>query len=99
MYYASGGGGGYTSSAGANSLGGGKGTVGTNATANTGGGASGGGNQTLGVGGSGVVIIRYPSNYTATIPGGLTQSSGSPFTEGSYKISVFTAGTGNIQFN
>ena len=99
VYYASGGGGGYTGSAGANSLGGGKGTVGTNATANTGGGASGGGNQTLGVGGSGVVIIRYPSSYTATIPGGLTQSSGSPFTEGSYKISVFTAGTGNIQFN
>ena len=71
-------------------------------TANTGGGGGGasgeGSNSGGGAGGSGVVILRYPSSNTLNVGSGLTQSSGSPFTEGSDKISVFTAGTGNISF-
>ena len=50
-------------------------------------------------GGSGVVILRYPSLYTAAVPGGLTEATGSPFTEGTEKVSVFTGGTGNITFS
>ena len=75
------------------------------ATANTGGGgggASGEVNPSSGVGGSGgsgIVILRYPSSSILTAGVGLTQSSGSPFTEGSNKVSVFTAGTGNISFS
>ncbi len=75
------------------------------ATANTGGGgggASGEVNPSSGVGGSGgsgIVILRYPSSSILTAGAGLTQSSGSPFTEGSNKVSVFTAGTGNITFS
>jgi hypothetical protein len=45
------------------------------------------------------VILRYPSSHTVSVGAGITQSSGSPFTEGTDKVSVFTAGTGNIQFN
>ncbi len=71
-------------------------------TVNTGGAAGGAGaNVSTGskAGGSGVVILRYPSSFTLTAGAGLTQSSGSPFTEGSDKISVFTAGTGTITFS
>ena len=50
-------------------------------------------------GGSGVVILRYPDNYTITVGSGISQASGSPFTEGSNKVSVFTGGTGNISFS
>ena len=50
-----------------------------------------------GTGGSGVVIMRYPSSYTCNITSG-TQATGSPFTEGSEKITVFKA-VGNYQFN
>ena len=63
---------------------------------NTGGG--GGGHGSLVSGGSGVVILRYPSVYTITVPGTISQSTGSPFTESTDKVSVFTGGTGNIQF-
>ena len=71
-------------------------------TANTGGGAGGvGANVNTGgfAGGSGVVILRYPSSFTLAAGAGLTQSTGSPFTEGGSKVSVFTAGTGNITFS
>ena len=68
-------------------------------TGGGGGGASGDVNIVGGAGGSGVVILRYPSSSTLTAGAGLTQSSGSPFTEGSNKISVFTAGTGTISFS
>ena len=77
-------------------------TNGSPATVNTGGGgggASGDAGIVGGAGGSGVVILRYPSAQTITVPSGITQSSGSPFTEGSDKISVFTAGTGTISIN
>jgi hypothetical protein len=49
-----------------------------------------------GNGGSGVVILRYPNTYTVTIGSGLT---GSTITEGSDKVTTFTAGTGNISFS
>jgi len=67
---------------------------GTSGGQNTGGGAGGG----IGlVGGSGVVILRYPSGYTITNPGGgLTFTT---TTAGSDKVTTFTSGTGNIQFN
>jgi hypothetical protein len=50
-----------------------------------------------GNGGSGVVIIRYSSSYTLSNPGGgLTFSTISVLND---KVTTFTAGTGNIQFN
>jgi len=80
----------------------GNGGDGDSNTGGGGGGASGEsppGSGVGGSGGSGLVILRYPSSKTLTVSSGnLTQSSGSPFTEGSYKISVFTGGTGNVQF-
>ena len=59
-------------------------------TANTGGG--GGAN---GQGGSGVVILRYPSAYTITIGAGLT---GSTATDGLSKVTTITAGSGNVSW-
>ena len=112
-YYAGGGGGsvedygGSGGSGGAGGLGGGSagaygcpGTAPLAATPNTGGGggAPGGcGGAYSNAGGSGVIILRYPSIYTATATG--TQASGSPFTEGTNKVSVFTAGTGTVTFS
>lgn len=90
---------------------GGYGTTSTNAdepdagSSNTGGGGGGCaeessfGTGTGGNGGSGVVVLRYPSSKSITVGSGLTQPSGSPFTEGSDKISVFTLGTGTISFS
>jgi hypothetical protein len=69
-----------------------------------GGGGGGGGytsvsnNQIGGNGGSGVVILKYPDTYTISNPGaGLTFTTDSANVAG-YKITTFTAGTGNIQF-
>jgi hypothetical protein len=45
-------------------------------------------NQAGGSGGSGVVILKYPSTVTATFSGGVTQSTS---TSGSFKISTVTA--------
>jgi len=94
VYFAGGGGGTAAGTQGTGGTGGGGngGSSGTAGTPNTGGG---GGGVNIG-GGSGVVILRYPSAYTVS---GMTQSAGSPFTEGSSKVSVFKTGTGNIQFN
>ena len=58
---------------------------------------TGGGGAAYANGGSGVVILRYNNSVTITNPGGgLTSSTA---TSGSDKITTFTAGTGNIQFN
>ena len=78
-------------------------SVGDNGTPNTGGGggsagATSGAASLAGAGGSGVVILRYPDAYTITVGSGITEASSSPFTEGSNKVSVFTAGTGSITF-
>ena len=108
-YYGGGGGGGiYQNTAGSGGLGGGGnglGTVGNGnaGTANTGGGGGGAGSAgglgssdySGGAGGSGVVIIRYPNTFTITIGSGLT---GSTSTDGSDKVTTFTAGTGTISF-
>jgi hypothetical protein len=69
-----------------------------NGTANRGAGGGGGRSGGGGSGGSGVVILRYPDNYTISNPGGgLTIST--PAASGGFKVSTITAGTGNIQLN
>jgi hypothetical protein len=72
-------------------------TDGNSGTVNTGGGGGGSGDnaglKSGGSGGSGVVILRYPVARTITIGAGLT---GSTATDGSFKVTTFTAGTGNI---
>ena len=60
-----------------------------NGVANTGGGGAGGPDAVVGAsGGSGVVILRYPSSYTATFSSGATQVTA---TIGSDKVSIITA--------
>ena len=76
----------------------------TAGTANTGGGGGGApspssGGTTFfpsGAGGSGIVILRYPSIRTISIGAGLTSSTS---TSGDFKITVFTAGTDTISFS
>lgn len=74
----------------------------TAGTANLGGGggaAGRGSNTNPGkAGGSGVVIIKYPDTYTVSNPGGGLTSS-TPSAAGGFKVTTFTAGTGNIQLN
>jgi len=82
--------------------GGGDANSATSGEPNTGGGAGGdvtGQSGSFSQGNSGVVILRYPSVYSITVGSGITEASGSPFTEGSDKVSIFTAGTGNISFS
>jgi len=69
----------------------------TSGTANTGGGGGGGGYARVGAsGGSGVVILRYPSSLSITIGAGLTASTA---TVGNNKVTTFTAGTDTISFS
>ena len=107
VYFAGGGGAGANSGAGSGGIGGGANGSTTwtlqNATANTGGGGGSGattGTLSGGNGGSGVVILRYPDAYTiseTTSPSVLTFNT---YTEGSDKVTVFTAGeSGTIQFS
>ena len=107
--YAGGGGGGATGNtngtsgsggAGGGGAGGSTGGTGTAGTANTGGGggsgnasASSNANINGGAGGSGIVILKYADTLTATIGGGLTASTASA---GGFKVTSFTAGTGNV---
>ena len=105
-YYAGGGGGsggpGATTGGLGGAGGGGNGGLNTSGTAgspNTGGGGGGSQNSISragGAGGSGVVILRYPNTYTVTIGAGLT---GTTATDGSDKVTTFTAGTGTISFS
>ena len=105
--YAGGGGGGSQGgTAGTGGTGGGgnatnSNTTGAAGTANTGGGGGGGGYGNAaygsgGSGGSGVVILRYPQEYSINTPGGLTQTT---VTSGSDKITTYTQGTGTITFS
>jgi hypothetical protein len=103
VYYAGGGAGGNGSGTVNGGLGGGgssiSGQTGTSGTPNTGGGAGGPGRDGTkfgGTGGSGIVIIRYPSYYSPTISGGLTSSTSTAIS--GYKITSFTAGTGTVTF-
>ena len=71
----------------------------TNGSLNTGSGGGGTdrGTGNPGSGGSGVVILRYSSSFTISNPGsGLTFTTATVSTD---KVTTFTAGTGNIQFN
>ena len=71
----------------------------TNGSLNTGSGGGGTdrGNGNPGSGGSGVVILRYSSSFTISNTGsGLTFTTATVSTD---KVTTFTAGTGNIQFN
>ena len=74
-------------------------TGGTAGTANTGGGGGGTGGASgtsSGAGGSGVVILRYLSSAgTITVGAGLT---GTTATDGDYKVTTITAGTGNVSW-
>jgi hypothetical protein len=67
---------------------------GTSGTANTGGGGGGCVNQTSGAGGSGIVIIRYPSSYKLA-----ASTTGSPTvtTSGGFNIYQWTS-SGSITF-
>jgi hypothetical protein len=47
-------------------------------------------------GGSGVVVLCYPSNRTINVGAGLTAST---LTDGGTKVTAFTAGTGTISFS
>src|SRR5210317_1830818 len=47
-------------------------------------------------GGSGVIYLRYPNSFTITVGAGLTSST---TTDGSDKITTFTAGTDTISFS
>ena len=49
-----------------------------------------------GAGGSGVVILRYPSAYTITIGAGLTSSTTTVSTD---KVTTITAGSGNVSWS
>jgi len=102
--YAGGGGSGNTSSysggaggAGGGGTGGGGSNNGVAGTANRGGGGGGGsdGPTNSGAGGSGVVILRYPSTRTITLGAGLT---GTTATVSSNKVTTITAGTGNVSW-
>jgi hypothetical protein len=44
-------------------------------------------------GATGVVIVRYPVGLTINVDGGLTSTTS---TVGSFKVTTFTAGSGNI---
>jgi len=77
----------------------------TGGTVNTGGGGGGQGGTTGvfpsgagGAGGSGVVILKYPNAFTISNPGGGLTFTTSTAVAG-YKVTTFTAGTGNIQFS
>ena len=47
-----------------------------------------------GAGGSGVVILRYPSDYTATYTSGVTRST---YTVGSDRVDIITATSNSSQ--
>lgn len=96
-YYAGGGAGGQYSSAGSAGLGGTARS--TPAAANTGAGAGSGSGQggTDCKGGSGVVVVAYPSTAAAitTIPGTLTYTVDTS-TRAGYRVYKFTAGSGTV---
>lgn len=85
------------------SPGGGGTNSGNSASANTGSGGNGSsynsnayGSRKGGNGGSGIVIIRYPNTFTITVGGGLTSST---TTDGTDKITTFTAGTDTVSWS
>ena len=104
VYAAGGGGGGHIGGGAAGGVGAGRGggqqngTTPTPASDNTGSGGGGGtDNGRPGQdGGSGVVILKYPSNKTFTSSGTLVSTTSTAVA--GYKITTFTAGSGTITF-
>jgi hypothetical protein len=82
---------------GAGSLTGPAGVAGTTNRGNGGGGGKGGSGVGAN-GGSGIVILKYPDDFTISNPGGGLTFTTSTAVSG-YKITTFTNGTGNIQFS
>jgi hypothetical protein len=72
------------------------GSISNAGTINTGSGGGGGVNGAGGVGGSGVVILRYPNNYHITFGAGLIANTSLIGT--SQKATRITSGTGNLTF-
>jgi hypothetical protein len=82
--------------------GGDTGVLPTAGTVNTGGGGGGGTldgstiiSQSSAAGGSGIVILRYPTAYTITLGAGLT---GTTSTDGADKVTVITAGSDDVSW-
>ena len=76
--------------------GGGGSEIVTAGTANKGGGGGGAKSEaTSGAGGSGVIILRYTSAANCVLGAGLT---GSTATDGSFKVTTITAGSGNVSW-
>jgi hypothetical protein len=108
VYFGGGGGGGHYSGSGSTNSVGGVGGGGNgchnggtaqSGTANTGGGGGGVGDHNApGNGGSGVLILKYPDNYTITVGAGLVSSTPSSPPSG-YKLEVITSGTGVVSFS
>jgi hypothetical protein len=78
----------------ARARGGNGGSGGGAGTVNTGNG--GGAGPSAGGGGSGVVILKYPNSFTISLGVGLT---GTTSNVGSNKVTVVTAGTGNVSWS
>jgi hypothetical protein len=96
-----GGGNGATNSTNPNNGGGGYQNGQRDGTVNSGSGGRGGPNPgtaalEYGAGGSGIVILRYPNTLTISVGSGLTSSTA---TDGSDKVTSFTAGTDTISFS
>jgi hypothetical protein len=75
--------------------------VGSNGTANTGGGGGGGALTNAqafngGNGGSGIVVLRFPTAQSYVLTGSLTFSTSTVSTD---TVVSFTAGTGTITFS
>ena len=104
VYAAGGGGGGHVGGGAAGGVGAGRGggqqngTTPTPASDNTGSGGGGGTDNTKPGqdGGSGVVILKYPSTKTPILQGTLVSTTSTAVT--GYKITTFTAGSGTITF-
>jgi hypothetical protein len=79
------------------------GGIGGSGTANTGGGGASGGVNSVpaatagGAGGSGVVILRYESNFSVTLGAGLIGATAIAV-GGTDKVTTITSGTGNLKF-
>jgi len=87
----------YLNNHGSAGLGGGGSAVGGAGSANTGGGGGAGRRgASAGAGGSGIVILRYPNSLTISVGAGLTSST---TTDGSDKVTTFTAGTDTVSFS
>ncbi len=75
----------------------------TAGSVNSGGGGGGGGttsSYSVGpTGGSGIVILRIPSLYTATFSAGITANVSTSTTQIGYRTYTVTGGTGTVTFN